>query len=447
MLMLPRLDSTQAYEAKLSLLARRWTARGRATTLEAYGVSLADIQGRYASLARVLTKVIRKNEFRFSPLTSASVRTDGKVRTIYRPNLLDALVLSVVADYLTAVSERYLSPALHSFRKGHSSTGVVRLVSQYFREHRASVPLKQRGLYVLQRDIAQYGESLDTSTNSALFDVVSRVVIDDPDPNHRELAQRLITEAIAQPVLGSNGTAKPLDRGVPTGSPIQIPCLNLYLADVDRQFESIAGAFYARFGDDILFMHPDPAICAWASAELESQMSRLKLNFKTEKSRSLYVNGAGRKSPVDATYKPVNTIEYLGLRVEFAGGLALKQIRQREFHGQLRERLASIRATAGTQAPLTLAQLMCGAAARALNPLNPVALTTAQRLTQAVDDRNHLRDLDYRIALMIAEAATGLRGPRAFRLVSYRALRRMGLPSLVVLRNRRAPEMNRNETH
>jgi len=433
----PRLDSPKAYEHALNALAKKWSARGRLDKLSAYGVTLADLRGRTQAFSRVLAKTIKRGEFRFSALTAVSANIDGKVRTLYRPNLVDAVVLAVTAKYLAAVAEPSFSPALHSFRKGHSSTKTVRLVSQYFNQHCAQVPLRQRGLYVLQRDITRYGESIDNSPGSALFEQVGKALQADPNPAHRHLAQTLIQGAILQPILGHDGTEKPLECGVPTGSPIQTVCANLYLAKLDARLDQIPGAFYARFGDDLLFIHPEHRVSEWASAEIEQHFSDLKLQSKIEKKRSLYVNGAGRPSPVDAQYKPATQIEYLGLRVHFSGSLGLKRERERELQTQLLRRFRHVRDTAMFEEPSVLARLLCAVVSKALEPSQPLAIAVAERLRHSIDDRGQLRDLDYRVALMVAETATGRRGPRAFRTISYRKLRQMGLTSLVVNRHRK----------
>jgi hypothetical protein len=67
---------------------------------------------------------------------------------------------------------------------------------------------------------------------------------------------------------------------------------------------------------------------------------------------------------------------------------------------------------------------------------SPFATAQAAALRGAVDDRRQLGELDHLIARAVAEALTGRRGPRAFREISWRALRReAGLPSLVAARN------------
>ena len=60
------------------------------------------------------------------------------------------------------------------------------------------------------------------------------------------------------------------------------------------------------------------------------------------------------------------------------------------------------------------------------------------RLLMINTNRHQLKHLDYKIALAVAEAATGCKGVRAFRQLSYKRLHTdFSLQSLQELRNKR----------
>ena len=82
-------------------------------------------------------------------------------------------------------------------------------------------------------------------------------------------------------------------------------------------------------------------------------------------------------------------------------------------------------------------QLLCASARESLEVRSALVLPLAAFALHAVDDRAQLRHLDYLVARQASEALSGRRGVRAFRSVSYRSLRRAGLPSLVASRNQR----------
>jgi hypothetical protein len=417
-------------------VAKKWAARGRLELLEVNGLTLAHLRSRGEPLARVLASTVSKGEYRFSPLVPITARIEGKLRTLYRPNLLDFLVLAVAAKYLTAVSEPHLLPTLHSYRKGCSPWKAIRLLGEYLNEHAAAVPLKSRGLYVLRRDIEKYGENIGNSPDSSLFAQLDRVLATDADPRQRAVARGLLRAAFRQPVARSDGTVAPLDRGIPTGSPIQPPCGNLYLAGVDETLSGVPGAFYARFGDDILFVHSDSRVCRQISTKLTEQIAALELHFNLRKQQDFYWNGAGRPSVDDVLFRPTAQVEYLGVSVNFNGRIGPKRDKARVLQRQLSQRLRHVSEAAGDIDGATLVRLLCSAVAHALEPTDPLALPSADFLRHLTSDRSQLKDLDYRIALLVAAMVTHHRGPRAFRELSYRELRRRGLPSLVVARHR-----------
>jgi hypothetical protein len=79
---------------------------------------------------------------------------------------------------------------------------------------------------------------------------------------------------------------------------------------------------------------------------------------------------------------------------------------------------------------------LCEVVNRALDPEDRLMHRRAGMLRYIVTDREQLKHFDYQIARQIAEALSGVRGPKAFRHVPYRRLRQEGgLNSLVHMRN------------
>ncbi|HEY5954934.1 MAG TPA: reverse transcriptase domain-containing protein [Polyangiaceae bacterium] len=434
--MIPRLDDPDLYAAILARLAKRWAARGRIDSLSIDGLTLADLRCRRQQLAKLLAKTVVAGAYRFSALTACEALIDGKPRTLYRANLLDRVVQTAVARYLAAVSEAQLLPVLHSYRKGRSPFTAIESLIRYLRRHRSDVPLEQRGIFVLRLDIKRYGENIDTGRSSPLWSLIDNVLESDSDARHRRIARDMLSATIRQPIDGQDGTSQPLARGIPTGSPIQTPCANLYLLPVDAYCSSIEGAFYARFGDDILFGHADLAVVSRVSRELEARLIDLGLTVNAEKRVKLDFNGAGRRRTSDAAFRPCQRLTYLGASIDFHGYVTLKPEKLRDLVRSLRERVRQAsRMLAGADAD-ERADALCEMLQSALSPSDINAVPMAEFLHSRASCRAELRDLDFRIALLVAEALTGRRGPRAFRKLSYRALRQRGLPSLAMARDR-----------
>ena len=78
---------------------------------------------------------------------------------------------------------------------------------------------------------------------------------------------------------------------------------------------------------------------------------------------------------------------------------------------------------------------MTAIANEALDPRSDLAHPHARLLRHLVTSREQLDELDYLVSRAVAEALTGDRSPRAFRHLSRKRLRELGLESLVALRN------------
>jgi hypothetical protein len=163
----------------------------------------------------------------------------------------------------------------------------------------------------------------------------------------------------------------------------------------------------------------------------------LHLCVSAEKRAAFDFNGAGRRRTTDAHFKPCQRLSYLGAAIDFRGALALKPLKTRQWIRNVRERVRQVsRMTQG--APLDQRiDCVCAALDSAFQASNQNALPGADFLRSRASCRADLRDLDFRVALLVAESLTATRGVRAFRDLGYKTLRRHGLSSLVTARNRR----------
>jgi hypothetical protein len=292
-------------------------------------------------------------------------------------------------------------------------------------------------LYVLRRDVRAYGEAIASGPDSRLWPLLERALERAgyaPHPAHLAWLQ----SAFRPDVRDGQGAASRPIVGIPTGSALQPAACNLYLTPVDRRLDSVPGGFYARYGDDMLFAHPDPALVKGLALELDREIESLQLAWSPAKCASLYFNAAGRSAPLPhAEFKGTASLDYLGVRVDFSGVIGLKREKSRRLLRDLQHRLANTDRLLGGEAGEERARDLCAVANALLDPEHPSANPNAAALRYLVSDRRQLRDLDHRIALAVAQRLTARRGVRAFRAHSPRDLRHeLGLVSLVHVRNR-----------
>jgi hypothetical protein len=244
--------------------------------------------------------------------------------------------------------------------------------------------------------------------------------------------------AMCPEVERRDGSVSRAERGVPMGSPLQPLACNLYLDAVDRLLEQVPGAFYARFGDDLVFLHADADVVRRASADLDAALVPLALTLNPEKRRDLFWTGAGRRPDVAVSGDERGTtyVEYLGVRLSFDGRLGLSQRKQRRLQRELAARVLASERLLRTEAPPVRAGAVARVVETALEPRSEVALELASELGRLCDDRRRLRALDHWLWGVCARALSGRTGARAFRSIRPRALLEHGLPSFVARRDR-----------
>jgi hypothetical protein len=425
-----------SFDAELAKLHARWLSRGRLERLASRGLSLGDVGPSAPELTAVLTRTLARGEFRFEPLERVVAAVDGKQRVLFVPGLVDALVLGVLAEILAALITPVLSPHVYSYQRGRSPWDAVRDISKYLARHRALTPLRSRGLYGVKRDVSQYGESIRTEPGAPLWEQLEAVLAPHRSARGAELFERLLREAIRPEVRDATGVVRRLELGTPTGSPIQPALNNLHLTELDRALVQIPGGFYARFGDDFVFLHPEPVEAERASELIDQECARLGLGIRAAKRQDFYFTGPGRPSGEAPQFKPVRHFEYVGARIDFLGRIGMKRAKAQAFLRRMRQRVGQAKRLLGPEAPPeALEQLLVEVARRALAPHHVLADPAAQLLRYVVDDREQLKQLDYLLALLLAEVMSGRRGARAFRDCPWKRLRQRGLLSLVQARN------------
>lgn len=397
--------------------------------------SLWAIRGREKELCRRLAEDVGRGRYTLGPLTRVTVWADDKQRVIHRPELLDAIVLGAIAQRLTVLLEHVLDDHVHAYRPGRNQQKVLAQLCGYLARHRASRPqVKARGAFVVQRDLAAYGESIPTHSRSRLWSQLDALLAELNEPERRVL-RGLLDSACRPTVKLLTGEVVTLEHGLPTGSPIQQPLANLYLSPLDAALKTIAPEFYARFGDDVLLMDSDVQRAVAAVQTMELVTRELELNWNQDKSHNWYFTTPGRPfaGRCETQFRPTSHIEYLGARLTFEGRLGLKRKRLRQLLQRSQRRINNTVALAPKEQALVAVAESLGNSLHGNDRLTDVS---CEAIRTWVDDRAQLKQLDRLLAQRCAEALSGRKGIKAFRVVTPAALRRAGLHSLLQLRRR-----------
>ncbi len=434
--MLPRLKDPGLYAAALSLVAAKERDRQSDEPALAGAPSLASLLHEGHELSRRLADLVGTFRYELSPMTPRPVQIEGKSRLIFHSPPLDVVVMTALAMALGEVLENAFSDRLFSYRTGFSGNKALLSLSEFLKARRAAVlDVERRGLFVLRRDVRAYGDSIPSGPDSPLWEVL-RSTLAAHNVRFDEAGWRWLIATIHPSCRSIEGVEVDPARGIPTGSPLQPLMGNLYLTVLDRQCQSRPGAFYARYGDDILFVHPDLEVAESVHKEMAQTLSKLELEWSADKCSDLYFSVAGRSCD-SARYTPATQFMYLGARVDARGEVGLGSEKVTRLLRLTSLRLDGVAQVCAADSFDDRAEAYCATVNASLDPEHPAADRAAQLLRYLVTDRGQLKDLDYQIALRIAQRLTSVTGARAFRKVPIKVLKqRYGLRSLVVERNR-----------
>lgn len=363
MSLLAALSRLEIYESEVSRVAHK--LRERAWTLDSAQQNFLAVAQSPRTLAQQIRASVVSYAYIPEPARMTEGHMGGKVRRIAKFTPWDQVIHGVVARALGDALKESYPKGLYSYRRGRSALMAARDFAAYLRTHVHSRPdPRTRGLFVFRSDIRNYTESIDTQPTARLWRL-----LDQHWPDYACAPQELRT--LVQACIRVS------DGGIPMGSPVVPLVANLYLFDVDHSLSAVPGSFYGRFGDDLLFAHPDAAVCHESIAQAGTLVSGLGLEFHPRKTKELFLNAAGR--PTSLGFESVQAVDWLGFRIRPPGCISLPPAKMNELLREISARLHR----AGDSA---LPQLM--------NPNSPWASALSAELLLAVDDRSFLKQLD-----------------------------------------------------
>jgi hypothetical protein len=437
--MLEAFSDAKLFAAAIAKVDLKLQKRHASEALIDGGPSVHALASDAPELAPRLASLVASGRYAFSDVTPVRARIEGRMRVLFRSPALDLIVLTALADQLSPLLEPVLSPRLFSYRKGYSPKQALFELADFVRKHCKERPdPRTRGVYVVRRDVKAYGDSVPAGPDAALWTILKRALVT-AGQQVSDAEWIFLKSAFRPGVREVSDLSVRADLGIPTGSPLQTLVANLYLGAVDKRHESTPGSFYARFGDDILFASPDADVAHAASIAIDAELAALGLALSSGKCSELYLTACGR--PGDARFRPVSNLTYLGMRVDGRAQLGMSREKLARFLHNVDRRLSHVAALLATAPAELRARTLCTVSNAAWNCAEPTCERAAEALTGLVTDRAQLRDLDYQLALRVAQKCANKRGPRAFRVMPIRTLRRQhGLASLEYARNRQPHE-------
>ncbi|KMO82847.1 hypothetical protein [Mycolicibacterium chlorophenolicum] len=425
------------YESTILRIYTKRNEQGLGFHEIADGVSYFDAATDRKALARAIATSIAERTYRPQPVDLWFLETGGKRRTAHLAGFVDHVVGSALFAVLSHNARCYGLPGVYSYLPGVTNVGAMRAFAAHIRAHRERVGPRGGPLYVLQSDFEKYGDNLPVGPDAALWRTL-REVASLGSGDISTGAWDLITQLVRPVVRDQDGTEFTRLNGVAMGTPL-VPLLgNLAVVPMDRAISGLDGVFYARYNDDFLIAHSDLAAIHEADARVDRLVGELGVKRKLSKEVRTALSGHGRPCPVDPTYGGRDRIDCLGMSVTAAGTVTLGPHRLRRFVARMAARIDGCAPTVREMPVRDRARHLVAATNVMLDVTSPFSVAGLTAVLDTVTDRGSLKDLDYRIARKVAQAATGVPGVRGFRQLPPDVLyREFGLASLVAMRNAR----------
>jgi hypothetical protein len=400
------------------------------------GVSLAWLLRNAPTYTELVSRALNERTHRFAPGELRVQRIGTKDRELAAFQITDVLLHYCASRLIEMISERELSPHVYSYVRGRSYIDAVRKLAAFLRAYASRRAPNERHLYVVQRDIGAYYDSIPVLPRAPMWGKLKRLVdASSFSSEDKKTSIWLLRQTLRPKLTRPDGSVFTPILGLTTGSPVSPPMSNVYLSEMDHDLGTIEGGFYARYGDDFLFVHEDPAEARRAIGIAESITGSLGLVLHERKIRNTYLTACGKAAPAP-DFTGGAHVDFLGFSVSARGAIGLRATRVQTLLRDLRGRARRTVRFLPEEEVEARGRAACAVINDALSPASGVAARAAVPLRRLVTDRRQLEHLDRLIALIVVRCASGAFGARGFREVPYRRIRsEWGLTSLAHARN------------
>lgn len=324
-----------------------------------------------------------------------------KPRLLIKYSPKDQLVTRALALSLKIKSSNSVSESVLSYVPGRGPLKAIKRIQNFAREYINRTPLKERGLYVVKRDIKNYTDSIPLSDSSPIWDNLKKL-------NFTDTYYTNLKNALRVEMTRDEGNQFQRIAGIPMGSPLTPWIANLYLNEFDSWMEQFdPDSLYIRYGDDILWITPNKKRYEEMISLMDQEIEKFGLKFNAPKSQSFLWSGNG--------FNGSSNFTYLGVKIFWNQQLGLTSRRRKELMSEVKLRIQSIKETSNAPKDMGLA----------LNDL----MTTSWRSSPSLKSHLNLitspgewRSIRFDIAREIHRAEFGSTRGYHFRKISWQDL-------------------------
>jgi hypothetical protein len=300
-----------------------------------------DLFFHHKKTAKLLSHLIQTKQYNYQEIKKHSRMANKKMRNISQFHCFDIIINKTIFNYLFLHYDHVFIDNLFSYRNNRDIFDAQNVITNFIKNAQYKKLNKSKvDLYVYRTDIKDYTDSIPIHTHSPLWKKLKPLI------KTSEKDQPWINELLNQsirPIIQNKKNSSPYCsiRGTPMGSPITVFLANLYLNDLDHELNKIPQALYARFGDDIIFIHSDKNIVLAAQNKIYQTLKVLGLRVNKAKEKRYYLTHAGK--PCDSRFQGTSTINYIGFGFHANGKTSLKKGKTKKLTQTVRTRIQRIR--------------------------------------------------------------------------------------------------------
>lgn len=409
-----------------------------------YDKALEHIRFKYNLSERATEKMvcetiraIQLKQFEFSSPTLYYIG-HHKRRPVFSYNPTDYLVSKIIYETLTNMFTRKCSNSVYSYIPGRNHTQAITYFLRFLKQHTSTQG--KVDLWIVKTDIKSFGLSIPVHSNSRLWPKLADMLNQENDDLDQNLyLKELLRDAIRPTYMTEENHWVQNSYGLPTGSPITNIMQNIYLSDLDGLTNDDPDIFYARFGDDILIAGQNKKDIIALESILSKKVNELELTLHPQKHQRIYFSKNGYK-PLDAEhFIGSNSFQYLGYTIHANGTKQPSRYRLRSFLIKCRQSIQTSYTQHQNESMEEQGRCICQQLKRSLLHFDLNNILDSRLGCNAMLRTNQhafLKEVDRKIALMIAETLSMHHGLKAFRFIPYKKIRNeWHLPSLVQLLN------------
>jgi len=358
-------------------------------------------------------RALTRETFSFRPCVALHRNFRGKHRTLYIYPWEERLVDLLLYRLLSARLHHWFSPNCYAYRlRGFGLDRCQRRIAKLFAA--TGTPF-----YAVKRDIASYFPSVN---HGLLLAQLAELI--EPD----DYLFRLLEERVRFPYEEEGRTLR-AEQGIAFGTPVACFFANLYLTPLDRRLDALPGLRYFRYADDLLLLSSNRETIEATMVHFQEALGELRLRSKASHEENFLLSRSGTSA---TGFEAGSRIRHLGLEFCADGAVRLSRDKCRKICNVFRFAFRRKRAKlARIHDPRKRAEFAIATARHALEQsVRNVAIV--DYYLKHVSDEEQLRLLDRWLAEEILSLAfKGGHRKSHFRLLPFRSLRAMGLPSLV----------------